>query len=76
MLKYIIPFCLFVTPCIAQQADSAFLQRAVSVLQAQRNAALDQAAVAEARASGLQDDLTKAQARIKELEPKKDESAK
>lgn len=53
-----------------QPADPAFLQRAVTALQAQRNQALDAAAAHEARAAGLADDLAKAQARIKELEPK------
>lgn len=55
----------------AQQApDPAFLQRALSALQAQRNAAMDSQVVAEARAAGLTEDLAKANARIKELETK------
>jgi hypothetical protein len=57
----------------AQQApDPAFLQRAVTAIQTQRNQALDVAAAQQARADGLADDLAKAQARIKELEPKSD----
>lgn len=52
----------------AQQADPAFLQRAITAVQAQRNLAMDAQAVAEARAASLTDDLAKAQARIKELE--------
>lgn len=55
---------------LAQQADPAFLQRAVSVLQSQRNEALNAAAAQQARADGLADDLAKAQGRIKELERK------
>ena len=36
----------------AQQADPALLNRAIAVLQAQRNQALDTAAVQQARADG------------------------
>lgn len=72
----ILALLLAAGPAIAQQADTAFLQRAISVLQAQRNTALDQAALAEAKLAGLADDLAKANARIKSLEdaaaPKKD----
>ena len=62
------------SPAIAQQAppDPAVLQRALSALQAQRNQAMDAAASAEIKAAGLAEDLAKAQARIKELEPKPD----
>jgi hypothetical protein len=60
---------LAASPALAQQqADPAFLNRALTALQAQRNAAMDQAAGEKARADGLADDLAKAQARIKELE--------
>jgi hypothetical protein len=57
-------------PAAAQQADPAFLQRAVTALRTQRNLAMDAQVVAEARAAGLAEDLAKAQVRIKELEPK------
>jgi len=69
---------LIVTSAAAQTQppDAAFMQRAVSALQAQRNAAQDAAAVAEARAAGLADDLVKARARIKELEPSPAEKPK
>jgi hypothetical protein len=61
--------------------DAAFMQRAITSLQAQRNTALDNQAVAEAKASGLAEDLTKANTKIKELEdkinpPKKDPDKK
>jgi len=61
-------------PAFAQRQppDPAVMQRAMNVLQARRNQAFDQAATAEVRAAGLADDLAKAQARIKELEPKPD----
>ena len=59
----------------AQQADPAFLQRAVSVLQTQRNEASNAAAAQQARADGLADELAKAQARIKELEQKQKQEA-
>jgi hypothetical protein len=73
MPRFII-FALTLTAsgAVAQQADPQFLQRAVPVLQAQRNQALDAAAAQQARADGLADDLAKAQARIKELEQKQE----
>ncbi len=53
-----------------QQPDPIVMQRAMNVLQAQRNQALDQGAAAEVRSAGLADELSKAQAKIKELEEK------
>jgi hypothetical protein len=76
---------LFSSVANAQQAitppDAAFMQRAITSLQAQRNNALDNQAVAEAKATGLAEDLTKANSKIKELEdkitpPKKDSDKK
>lgn len=65
-------FLLLASPAFAQQApDPAFLQRALTALQTQRNVAMDSAAVAEAKLAAMADELAKAQARIKELEPKK-----
>lgn len=66
---------LAASPVFAQQQapDPAFLQRALSAMQAQRNQAMDAAAVQQARADGLADDLAKAQTRIKELEEKSSE---
>jgi hypothetical protein len=61
---------LLPSAALAQQADPAFLQRAVGVLQTQRNDAFNAAAAQQVRADGLADDLAKAQARIKELEQK------
>jgi len=62
---------LAATPAVAQQQpDPAFLQRALASMQSQRNQAMDALAVQEAKSVGLADDLAKAQARIKELEPK------
>ena len=70
-MKYLITlFLLLTTPVFAQQADPAFLQKAITAVQTQRNLAMDQAAVAQAKAAGLAEELAKAQARIKELEPK------
>lgn len=67
----------------AQQAlpDASFMQRAITVLQTQRNSALDGQAAAEAKAAGLAEDLAKAKTKIKELEdkinpPKKDTDKK
>jgi hypothetical protein len=71
-MRFLILALLFLaTPALAQQSnDPLFLNRAISALQQQRNQAWDAAAVAEARAAGLADDLAKANARIKDLEPK------
>lgn len=55
----------------AQQADPVFLQRAVAALQLQRNSALDAQVVAEAKVTGLTEELSKANAKIKELEDSK-----
>lgn len=76
-MKYLAAAIILATtaPAFAQTApDAAFLQRAVNVLQAQRNAALDAQAIAEANLAGVKEDLAKAQARIKELTPKSDEA--
>lgn len=71
MKKIMIAAVLLASPAFAQQQpDPRFMQRAIAALQSQRNQALDAAAGAEARAAELADDLARAQARIKELEPK------
>lgn len=56
-----------------QQPDPAFLQRAISAVQSQRNLAMDAAAVAEAKVAAVTAELDKAQARVKELEAKVEE---
>lgn len=53
-----------------EQDKNGLLQKALSVVQAQRNQAMDAAAQAEVRVVSLADELAKAQARIKELEHK------
>lgn len=72
MNKLLLVVALLTLPCAAwaqqQQPDPAFLQRAIKLLQQQRNQALDQAVVEKAQCDGLAEDLAKAQARIKELE--------
>lgn len=60
----------------ARPPDPAFLQKAILSLQAQRNAALDGAAVAEARAAQLAEDNAKLKAQIEELTKPKGEPAK
>jgi predicted nucleic acid-binding Zn-ribbon protein len=70
-MKYLPIFLLLsLTPAFAQQADPAFMQRAISQLQAQRNSAMDSLAASEAKAAGLSDELEKAKAKIKEFEAK------
>lgn len=68
---------LLAAPAAAQQQapDPAFLTRAIGVLQVQRNQALDALTVEQARAEGLREELTKAQARIKEMESAQAEKA-
>ena len=59
-------------PALAQQPapDPAFLQNALTALQAQRNGAFDQEAVCEANGKKIADALKTAQDRVKELEDK------
>ena len=64
-----IALALISTPALAeQQPDPAVLQRAIAVLQRQRNQAQDVAASAEIKALTLADELAKAQAKIKRVE--------
>jgi hypothetical protein len=64
--------CLIAGPALAQQQppDPVMLQHALTAVRAQREQAFDQSANWEATARRLSDDLAKANARIKELEPK------
>jgi hypothetical protein len=68
-MKHIIAIALLTistTAGLAQQAapDPAFLQKAITALQTQRNAALDAQAGAEARAATLAEELEKLKAQI------------
>jgi len=75
MKRLALALLLLATPAVAQQQqqpDPAFLQRALASMQSQRNQALDSAAIADAKAAGLAEDLAKAQARVKDLEHKAD----
>lgn len=63
-------FLLSTVAASAQSApDPATMNRIAGALQAQRNAAMDQSAALQARVDGLSDELEKARARIKSLEP-------
>jgi hypothetical protein len=73
LMRYIFILLLITAPALGQQLDPAFMQKAINALQTQRNEALDSAATAQARAAILADELTKAQDRIKELEPRPEE---
>ena len=62
----------------AQQGppDPAFLQKAITALQQQRNSVMDQLAATQAQFEMTKDELAKVQAHVKELEdkiPKPDE---
>lgn len=61
------------TSALAQQAqppDPAFLQRALTAMQGQRNQAMDALAISEAKTAGVAEELAKTTARVKELEAK------
>jgi len=49
-------------------SNEPFLEKAIAAMQTQRNNALDQAAIWEAKAHGLEADLAAAQKKIKDLE--------
>lgn len=69
---------LLVAPAFAQlqPPDPATLQSAISAIKSQREQAFDLAASWEVRARSFAADLDKANARIKDLEPKEAELAK
>ena len=59
-----------------QKPDPAVLERTISVLEQQRNSAMNSAAIAETRLATVSEELAKAQERIKELEAKSPAPAK
>ena len=72
-MKYILAVVLVALPGIsfAETApDPVLLQRAIVVLQQQRNQAMDSAADMQVKAQGLAEELAKAKEKIKELEAK------
>lgn len=73
MKKLLFILMLASTPVAAQQSDPVFLQRALTAMQTQRDQAMNALVVVEANVAGLKDELAKAQARVKELEPKPEE---
>jgi hypothetical protein len=76
LLVAIVLGAMLVAPALAQQPDAGALQKAIAVIQAQRNQAMDAAANCEVNASRATEALTKAEARIKELEDKYEPKAK
>ncbi len=73
LIRTAVVFLALVAPAAAQQPDPAFLQRAITAVQTQRNLAMDAAAVAEAKVATVTEELNKAQLRVKELEAKLEE---
>ena len=68
MKKLAILLTILSTPAFAQQQDpTEFLQKALTSLQTQRNAALDNQAGAEARLSIATDKISKLEAELKAL---------
>lgn len=78
MIRIVFAFLLLLAgPLYAQQAsDNEFFRRAIAPLQQQRNAAMDDAVNLRAQLDKAVEDLSKAQARIKELEDKLPKEAK
>lgn len=72
MIRYIFIALLLSSPVFAQQQqpEATDLKRVINALYQQRNSAMDQQLNAEVKAAATADELTKAQARIKELEAK------
>lgn len=76
MKRYLLAAVLMLSalPVAAQQppvaADTAFMQKAIGALQAQRNEALDRLTGAEARLAIVADDLAKANAEVARLKSK------
>lgn len=70
MKKITFFFLLLTSPALAQQPlDPTLLPKALEIVATQRNQALGDAAIWQAKAMLLADELAKAQAKIKELEP-------
>lgn len=68
----VLAFLLLASPAFAQQAptDPATLQRAITILQQQRNQALDMQANSEMRAAQLTEENAKLKAELDELRKK------
>lgn len=70
MMRFLLAVVLLlaVGPAIAQQApDAQTLQKTIAIVQAQRNAAHDQAALAELRAAKLSEEVEMLKAEIEQL---------
>lgn len=68
MMRALVVILALVTPAFAQQPDPATMQKAITVLQQQRNSAMDQAASAQTEAMRLVDEVAKLKAEIAELQ--------
>lgn len=68
-IRVLLTIALFCSTTLAQQPppDPATLQRAIAVIQQQRNQALDQAASMQIEAQRLADENTKLKAEIEKL---------
>lgn len=69
LIAFIIALAL-ASPALAEDDQSALIRKALDVIAAQRNQALGDAAIWQAKALILTEELQKASARIKELEDK------
>ena len=58
-MRWVIPLLLIASPSVAQQVDAAKL---IAAVQQQRNEAMDKAAVAEAKAAQLAEELQRLKA--------------
>lgn len=68
--KLVIAAAIMAIPAHAQTVDPAMLQKAITVIQAQRNQAFDAQANAEIRAATIAEENAKLKARVQELEDK------
>lgn len=76
MKRLIIALLLIASPALAQtqqQPNPATMQKAINILQGQRNSAMDQLASAQLQVSNLTDENTDLKAQIEELKKSKDQ---
>jgi len=72
MLRYVIALMLLTGPALAQVPDVATLQRAITVLQQQRNHAMDALANTEVQRAALAEQVEKLKADVEELKKRAD----
>jgi uncharacterized lipoprotein YajG len=69
-MRAIVALLLMTGAAAAQQPDPAALQRLLASIEQQRNNALNQAAVADARAAQMAEEVQRLRAELEKLKPK------